>query len=110
MHHVSGCSKTLKNCNKGIKYSFVNFTKKEVDITFDESEITLRQLVELLSSIHYIPDLSQSLKDKKEDNQSYKKLLYKIGVAGFVFINVMTYSLPAYFNGEPLKRQTTIGV
>ncbi len=29
--------------------------------------------------------------------------MYKIGVAGFVFINVMTYSLPAYFNGEPLN-------
>ena len=104
--HCASCIWLLENLeklNKGIKYSFVNFTKKEVDITFDESVISLRQMVELLSSIHYIPDLSQSLKDKKEDNQSYKKLLYKIGVAGFVFINVMTYSLPAYFNGEPLN-------
>jgi Cu+-exporting ATPase len=104
--HCASCIWLLENLeklNKGIRFSFVNFTKKEVDITFDESQITLRKLVELLSSIHYIPDLSQSLSDKKEDNQSYKKLLYKIGVAGFVFINVMTYSLPAYFNGEPLS-------
>ncbi len=104
--HCASCIWLLENLeklNKGIRYSFVNFTKKEVDITFDESVITLRQLVELLSSIHYIPDLSQSMSDKKEDSQSYKKLLYKIGVAGFVFINVMTYSLPAYFNGEPLN-------
>jgi Cu+-exporting ATPase len=104
--HCASCIWLLENLEKlntGIRYSFVNFTKKEVDITFNESEITLRQLVELLSSIHYIPDLSQSLSDKKEDNQSYKKLLYKIGVAGFVFVNVMTYSLPAYFNGEPLS-------
>jgi Cu+-exporting ATPase len=93
----------LQKLHKGIKHSFVNFTRKEVDVTFDESKITLRQLVELLSSIHYIPDLSQSLSDKNEDKQSYKKLLYKIGVAGFVFVNVMTYSLPAYFNGEPLN-------
>ena len=103
--HCASCIWLLENLhtlNKGIKYSFVNFTKKEVDVTFDESAISLRQLVELLSSIHYIPDLSQSLSDKKEDTQSYKKLLYKIGVAGFVFVNVMTYSLPAYFNGEPL--------
>jgi len=92
----------LQKLHKGIKHSFVNFTRKEVDITFDESKITLRQLVELLSSIHYIPDLSQSLSDKTDD-KSYKKLLYKIGVAGFVFVNVMTYSLPAYFNGEPLS-------
>ncbi len=104
--HCASCIWLLENLeklNKGIRYSFVNFTKKEVDITFDESLISLRKLVELLSSIHYIPDLSQSLSDKMEDNQSYKKLLYKIGVAGFVFINVMTYSLPAYFNGEPLN-------
>jgi Cu+-exporting ATPase len=104
--HCASCIWLLENLeklNKGIRYSFVNFTKKEVDITFDESVISLRQLVELLSSIHYIPDLSQSLSDKPDDKQSYKKLLYKIGVAGFVFINVMTYSLPAYFNGEPLE-------
>ncbi|HSO88321.1 MAG TPA: heavy metal translocating P-type ATPase, partial [Draconibacterium sp.] len=39
-------------------------------------------------------------------------LLYKIGVAGFVFINVMTYSLPAYFNGEPLddKLQSVLSI
>ncbi|WP_346862189.1 heavy metal translocating P-type ATPase metal-binding domain-containing protein [uncultured Draconibacterium sp.] len=103
--HCASCIWLLEHLQKlhsGIKHSFVNFTRKEVDITFDETKISLRQLVELLSSIHYIPDLSQSLSDKTDD-KSYKKLLYKIGVAGFVFINVMTYSLPAYFNGEPLS-------
>ena len=103
--HCASCIWLLEHLYKlhnGIRHSFVNFTRKEVDITFDSKEITLRQLVELLASIHYIPDLSQSLTDKKDD-KSYKKLLYKIGVAGFVFINVMTYSLPAYFNGEPLS-------
>jgi len=104
--HCSSCIWLLENLhkiNKSIKHSFVNFTKKEIDITFDETQISLRQVVELLSSIHYIPDLSVSLSQKEEDPHSYKKLLYKIGVAGFVFINVMTYSLPAYFNGEPLE-------
>jgi Cu+-exporting ATPase len=113
--HCASCIWLLENLSKlnpGIRYSFVNFTKKEVDVTFDESLISLRQLVELLSSIHYIPDLSQSLKDKPDDRQSYKKLLYKIGVAGFVFINVMTYSLPAYFNGRPLddKLQSVLSI
>ena len=113
--HCASCIWLLENLaklNHGIRFSFVNFTKKEVDVTFDESVITLRQLVELLSSIHYIPDLSQSLKDKPDDRQSYKKLLYKIGVAGFVFVNVMTYSLPAYFNGRPLddKLQSLLSI
>ncbi len=104
--HCASCIWLLEKLhllNKGIKHSFVNFTRKEVDITFDESTISLRQVVELLSSIHYIPDLSVNLSDKKEDGPSYKILLYKIGIAGFVFINVMTYSLPAYFNGAPLE-------
>ena len=113
--HCASCIWLLENLHtlhKGVKYSFVNFTKKEVDVTFDESLLSLRQLVELLSSIHYTPDLSQSLSDKKDDTQSYKKLLYKIGVAGFVFVNVMTYSLPAYFNGEPLddKLQSVLSI
>jgi len=106
--HCSSCIWLLENLhtlNKGIKHSIVNFSKKEVDVTFDESQITLRQVVELLSSIHYIPDLSLSLSEKKEEPHSYKMLLYKMGVAGFVFINVMTYSLPAYFNGEPLEEK-----
>lgn len=104
--HCASCIWLLEKLHllhKGIKHSFVNFTRKEVDITFKESEISLRQVVELLSSIHYIPDLSVNLSETKDDKPSYKKLLYKIGVAGFVFINVMTYSLPAYFNGEPLE-------
>jgi len=104
--HCASCIWLLEKLHllhKGIKHSFVNFTRKEVDITFKESEISLRQVVELLSSIHYIPDLSVNLSASAHDKPSYKKLLYKIGVAGFVFINVMTYSLPAYFNGEPLE-------
>ncbi len=71
--HCASCIWLLENLysiDKNIKHSFVNFTKKEVDITFDESLISLRQVVELLLSIHYIPDLSLSLSDKKEDTRS----------------------------------------
>jgi len=104
--HCASCIWLLEKLhllNPGIKQSVVNFTTKEVDITFDESKISLREVVELLSSIHYIPDLSLSLSEKRDEIPSNKKLLYRIGVAGFVFINVMTYSLPAYFNGAPLE-------
>ncbi len=113
--HCASCIWLLENLhtlNKAVKHSFVNFTKKEVDITFAESQLSLRQLVELLSSLHYIPDLSMSLSDKEDNSKSYKKLLYKIGIAGFVFVNVMTYSLPAYFNGKPLddKLQSVLSI
>ena len=104
--HCASCIWLLEHLaklNKGIKYSSVNFVKKEVDVTFNRSEISLRQLVELLGSIHYIPDLSQSQTGNRKEEVSYKKLLYKIGVAGFVFMNVMTYSLPHYFHGKPME-------
>jgi P-type Cu+ transporter len=93
----------LKKLHPGIKYSTVNFVRKEVEITFDKSEISLKKILELLESIHYIPDLSQSQAENQNQDHSYKSLLYKMGVAGFVFINVMTYSLPAYFNGKPVE-------
>ncbi len=104
--HCASCIWLLENLsrlNKGIRFSVVNFVKKEAEITFDQSKISLRQLVELLGSLHYIPDLSQSQVDRQEDKHSYKKLLYKIGVSGFVFMNVMTYSLPHYFHGKPME-------
>ena len=104
--HCASCIWLLERLHMlhpGIRQSMVNFSSKEVDITFDESKISLREVVELLSSIHYIPDLSLSLSEKKDETRSNKQLLYRIGVAGFVFINVMTYSLPAYFNRAPLE-------
>ncbi len=93
----------LHKLNDGVKYATVNFVQKKYTVSFDTNIITLRQLVELLASIHYVPDISlQSLDDEKDSRTQNKKLLYKIGVAGFVFGNVMLYSLPEYFNGEAL--------
>ncbi len=103
--HCASCIWLLEHLNtlhKGIKHSLVNFARKEVSITFNQSEISLRNLVELLDSIHYIPDISTSIEGLEDSSKTDKSLLYKIGVAGFAFINVMTYSLPAYFNGKPL--------
>ncbi|MEA3443218.1 MAG: heavy metal translocating P-type ATPase metal-binding domain-containing protein [Bacteroidota bacterium] len=99
--HCASCIWLLENLrtlHKGINHSIANFVRKEVSITFDKSEISLRQLVELLVSIHYIPEISVDDKSEKEkESKANKKLLYKMGIAGFVFMNVMTYSLPEYF-------------
>jgi Cu+-exporting ATPase len=92
----------LSKINPGILHSTVNFITRKVAITFDTSKISLRQLVELLVSINYIPDISQQTLEKKQVESGDKSLLYKIGVAGFVFGNVMLYSLPEYLNHKPL--------
>lgn len=101
--HCSSCIWLLEHLdtlNPGISYSMVNFVKKEVSITYKASKISLRKIVELLASIHYTPmitldDMDEKLK-KKEDRQ----LLFKLGVAGFVFGNIMMLSFPDYLAGE----------
>jgi len=106
--HCSSCIWLLENLHslhKGIIHSHVNFVRKEVSITFRESDITLRQVVELLHSIHYIPDISYN-REKKDDHQrANRRMIMKIGVAGFAFGNIMLLSFPDYLpGGEAIDR------
>lgn len=106
--HCSSCIWLLENLqtlHEGVIHSHVNFVRKEVNITFRDSEITLRQLVELLHSIHYIPELSHSTKKKDEHQKVNRSTLMKIGVAGFAFGNIMLLSFPDYLpGGEQIDR------
>ncbi len=98
----------LNTLNPGIIYSDVNFPRKTVSITFKNSEISLRQLVELLVSVHYIPEITLDKLDQKESKKSDRELLIKIGVAGFSLLNVMLYNFPEYLpGGEHLSESFT---
>ncbi|NJX14954.1 heavy metal translocating P-type ATPase [Tamlana crocina] len=97
--HCSSCIWVLENLNKlntSISTSTVNFGKKTVRVTFQPETLTLKDLVLLLSRIGYEPFIS--LDDysvgKKQVNRS---LIYKLGIAGFAFGNVMFLSFPEYF-------------
>lgn len=97
--HCSSCIWILENLNKlhpSITTSIVNFGKKTARITYNSNTITLKQLVKLLNSIGYEPFIS--LDDygagKKQINRS---IIYKLGVAGFAFGNIMFLSFPEYF-------------
>ena len=101
--HCASCIWLLENLhslNKGIIQSFVNFPKKEINITFNENEISLRQLVELLVSIHYVPEINQHSIEKPSTDKSEKKLFIKIGIAAFSFMNAMIYHFPQYLPGH----------
>jgi Cu+-exporting ATPase len=100
--HCSSCIWLLENLNtlnSGISYSSVNFVKKEVSVTFKESKISLRQVVELMASVHYTPVISLEDLDKKKPKKTNRQLLFKLGVAGFSFGNIMMLSLPDYLAG-----------
>ena len=105
--HCSSCIWLLENLHKlnpNIRSSMVNFTKKEVSINWNENEISLRKVVELLSSLGYDPDISLH-KNKKKSPIKDKSAYIKIGVAGFCFGNIMMLSLPEYLDSKNLVEE-----
>ncbi|MCK5839488.1 MAG: heavy metal translocating P-type ATPase metal-binding domain-containing protein [Bacteroidales bacterium] len=99
--HCSSCIWLLENLdrlNKGIVYSMVNFVKKEVTITIKEKDISLRGVVELMASLNYIPQITIRNEEEKIKHKASRRIIYKLGVAGFFFGNIMLLSLPAYLD------------
>jgi Cu+-exporting ATPase len=98
--HCSSCIWVLENLNKlnpSITASQVNFNKKTVRITYQKEQISLKDVVELISAIGYEPYIS--LEDFKSGKKSINRsLIYKLGIAGFAFGNVMFLSFPEYFD------------
>jgi Cu+-exporting ATPase len=97
--HCSSCIWVLENLHKlnpKVTISQVDFPKKKVRISFNSKTTSLKEIVLLLSAIGYEPYIS--LEDyeagKKKVNRS---LIYKLGIAGFAFGNVMFLSFPEYF-------------
>lgn len=100
--HCSSCIFLLENLhkiNEGIISSQTNFQKKEVFIVFNPEIISLRKVVELLAFIGYEPDISLNDAEKKKTKTFNKRQIYRIGVAGFCFSNIMMLSFPEYFSG-----------
>ncbi len=100
--HCSSCIWVLENLHKlnpGVKLSMVNFPKKEVRITYKNEQISIRALVELITSIGYEPYISLDNVElsKKKIN---RKLIYQVAIAGFAFGNIMMLSFPEYFQME----------
>lgn len=95
--HCASCIWLLENLykfNPAIRSSRVNFMKKEIYLTFTP-EMSLRQLVELLASIGYAPEINLgSLEDERPIVE--KQFFYKLGLAGFAFGNIMLMSFPEY--------------
>src|SRR5690606_13249305 len=94
--HCSSCIWVLEQANKlnlHIKDAQVTFPKKTVRLVYNSSSLSLKELVVLLASIGYPPKIN--LENKNTEKQvTDRSLLYKIGVAGFSFGNVMLLSFP----------------
>ena len=98
--HCSSCIWLLENLHRldpAILRSMVNFIKKEVTITFNHDKTSIRKLVELLTTLHYQPEITIEQIERKEKKGINRRIIYQIGVAGFAFSNIMLLSLPDYF-------------
>lgn len=97
--HCSSCIWILENLNKlndNVSSSIVNFGKKTVRVNYSIETFSLKKLVKLLSSIGYEPFIS--LDDYSAGKKNIdRSLIYKLGVAGFAFGNIMFLSFPEYF-------------
>lgn len=111
--HCASCIWLLENLHTlspGIIQSFVNFPKKTLSVTFRNEEVSIRQIVELLASIHYVPEITLDQLNKEDTSNNDKSLLIKIGIAGFSLLNVMLYNFPEYLPGGDLLDELFVRV
>ncbi|MGK0413387.1 MAG: Cu+-exporting ATPase [Polaribacter sp.] len=97
--HCSSCIWVLENLhklNQNVSLSQVDFPQKKVRITYNSKTTSLKEIVLLLSTIGYEPYIS--LDDYETGKKGVdRSLIYKLGIAGFSFGNVMFLSFPEYF-------------
>jgi P-type Cu+ transporter len=99
--HCSSCIwllEQLYRLNPGVRSSVVNFPEKKVRITFDSSALKMSKLAELMTRIGYEPYISLNDVEGKRIKKWNRTRLYKIGIAGFSFGNIMMLSFPEYFS------------
>jgi len=106
--HCSSCIwllERLYKLDKGILNTNVNFPRKELSITYSPKETSLSKVVRLLHRLGYSPRLNlDASTPHKAYNPELRKLIYKIGVAGFAFGNIMLLAFPDYLAGEPVSK------
>lgn len=109
--HCTSCVwllESLQDIHAAINYSTVNFSKKDVQVSFKDKEIKLSEVARLLTQLGYKPAINLNSLDKKENSQS-RILLYKLVVAGFCFGNIMLLAFPEYTNENEAWLETNKG-
>jgi len=97
--HCSSCIWLLENLfklNPGISESTVNFLRKEVSLTFLHQQTSLREVVTLLARVGYEPETTLADTDGRKTTKTNHTIIYKLGIAGFCFGNVMLLAFPDY--------------
>ncbi|MGV3559017.1 heavy metal translocating P-type ATPase [Larkinella arboricola] len=111
--HCSSCLWLLEHLYRlhpGIQQSRVDFLKKQIHISYQPDQLTLRQVVELLASIGYEPLISLNDVVKEGQKPSYRPLLYRLALAGFCSGNIMLLSFPEYLGLDDPSYKNYFGI
>lgn len=111
--HCASCIWLLENLyhiNSAITFSRVDFVKKKVQIKFLHDKISLKAVVELLSTIGYEPKINLSNLEEKSVHHTDRRTITKLAVAGFCFGNMMLFSVPEYFSETALIAENFRGL
>jgi Cu+-exporting ATPase len=104
--HCVACVWLLENLfrlNKAMGKSEVDFLRKEVTLSFATNDVRLSEVVALLASLGYEPELKFSDLDSKPLNNARRKLWLQLGVAGFAFGNNMLFAIALYFGVDAVS-------
>ncbi|OEK00154.1 ATPase [Roseivirga sp. 4D4] len=106
--HCSSCIWLLEHLNRlepAIINSTTNFSQRTLTVNYKVKDFSLRALAELLDRIGYTPVINLEQADEKKPERTFnKKLLVKLGIAGFCFGNVMLLSFPDYLGISALEQ------
>ena len=104
--HCAACVWLLEKMHTlhpGIGRSEVNFGRRQLRLQYKPTQLSLQELAGLLDRLGYAPvfSLQDGASDKKPDDGEMKRLLLRLGVAGFCFGNIMLFAFPFYLGLEP---------
>jgi P-type Cu+ transporter len=100
--HCSSCIWLLENFKRltpGILRCRVDFVSKEFLVVFDPSVTGVRKIVETLTLTGYEPELNMNQLQSGKEKKKSRHRIYRLGVAGFAFGNIMLLSFPEYLSG-----------
>jgi ATPase, P-type (transporting), HAD superfamily, subfamily IC len=99
--HCTSCVfalEKLSNKNQNILNSTVDFSSKQIWITFNNVNLKLSDVATILDNMGYRPSINfESIENKKNYINSFdKKLIGKLAVSFFCFGNIMLLAIPEY--------------
>lgn len=98
--HCTSCIWLLEHLpklNAGIVEARVQFLRKEITITYLTARTSLKDVVALLASVGYEPQITLA-ELGAQPHRASRTLYYQLGLAAFAFGNVMLLALPDYFS------------